>query len=529
MSDSSPAVQLSRMLDRAADLGARSIAISDGSRALRFGEVAERVASLSSWLASRGVEFGTRVAILDANSISYFETYFACARIGAILCPLNVRASAGEMAAVLLDSGSRVLLAGCEFRGQVAALVETGFDPDTLLWLGERPEGGKGASYEQALGSGAPPCPTAATGADTVAQLYYTSGTTGRPKGVMLTHGNVWTHALAAIGELGLTGADTWAHVAPMFHLADAWAVFAITWVGGKHVIVPRFDEEAVFGAIERERVTITNLIPTMLRRLVRHAEAERRDVSSLRRVLSGGAPIAPETVREIVRVFRCEYVQTYGMTETSPYLTLSLLHEHLKGLPEADQLAVRAKTGRPFLAVELEVVGDDGRPVPRDGATVGEIRARGPTVTPGYWNRPEETAAAFEKGWLKTGDLAHVDAEGYLQIVDRRKDVIVTGGEKVYSTEVEHVLCEHPCVLEAAVFGVPDAEWGESVRAAVALRAGEQASERDLIAFCRSRLGAYKVPRSIEFHAELPKTGSAKIAKRALRDPHWSGSGRRI
>jgi fatty-acyl-CoA synthase len=533
MSDPSPgAVQLALMLERAAQIVPRRIGISDGERSFRYADLALRTARLASWLerigARAGAGTGTRVAILDANSIGFVETYFACARTGAVLCPLNTRSSARELAAVLADSGARVLLAGPAFERQVAAVIEAGADVETLLWLGERPAGARGAGYDEAL-SFAPSPTIAAVGPATVAQLYYTSGTTGRPKGVMLTHGNVATHALAAIGELGLSGADVWAHVAPMFHLADAWAVFAITWVGGEHVVVPRFDESAVLDAFEARRVTITNLIPTMLHRLVRHPGAERRDLTSLRRILSGGAPIAPETVREIVRVFRCEYVQTYGMTETSPYLTLSLLHEHLTRLPEAEQLAYRAKTGRPFLAVELEVIGDDGLPVPHDAKTVGEIRARGPTVTPGYWNRPEETAAAFENGWLKTGDLAHVDAEGYLQIVDRRKDVIITGGEKVYSTEIEHVLYEHPAVLEAAVFGIPDPEWGESIRAAVALRAGSQTSERDLLDFCRSRLAPYKVPRSVEFHPELPKTGSAKISKRALRDPHWSSTGRRI
>jgi acyl-CoA synthetase (AMP-forming)/AMP-acid ligase II len=308
-----------------------------------------------------------------------------------------------------------------------------------------------------------------------------------------------------------------------MFHLADAWATFAITWVGGKHVMLPRFDEEAVFAAIERERVTLSNLIPTMLNRLVRFEGAERRDVSSLRRILSGGAPIAPEVVREVMRVFRCEYVQTYGMTETSPYLTLSLLKSHLAQLAPEEQFKYRAKTGRAFLAVELRVVDEHGADVARNGESVGEIRARGPTVTPGYWRRPDETARAFADGWLCTGDLATIDAEGYLDIVDRAKDMIISGGEKVFSTEVEHVLYEHPAVLEAAVFGVPDADLGESVRAAIALRPGAKASADELIAFCRARLTHFKCPRGVEFHAELPKTGTAKIQKRALRDPHWA------
>jgi acyl-CoA synthetase (AMP-forming)/AMP-acid ligase II len=222
--------------------------------------------------------------------------------------------------------------------------------------------------------------------------------------------------------------------------------------------------------------------------------------------------------VRAVLDVLGCEYAQTYGMTETSPYLTLGILPEHLRGLDEAELLRLRARTGRPFGEVELEVVDEHGRRVPPDDRTVGEIRVRGATVTPGYWNRPDETAAAIRGGWLYTGDLAVIDAHDLVNIVDRRKDVILTGGENVYSTEVENALHEHPAVLEAAVFGTPDETWGERVNAAVVLREGREASARELIDFCRARIAAYKAPRAIEFVAELPRTGSGKISKLALR-----------
>jgi len=514
-------VHLASLLDRACETHPDTAALIDGDLRLSYRELARRARALAGWLRDRGVSAGDRVAILDLNSAAFVDAYFACARIGAVLTPLNIRLSAQELAFILEDSGARVLLAGPTLAPSVDAVFALGYRPQALLWLGAPPApdaaSATGEAYVDALR--ATECAErVALAPDALAHLYYTSGTTGRPKGVMLSHANVWTHALAAIAELGLTDADTWGHIAPMFHLADAWATFAITWVGGAHVIVPKFDEESVFSAIERERLTITNLIPTMLTRLVRHPGADSRDVSSLRRILSGGAPIAPEVVREIMRVFRCEYVQTYGMTETSPYLTLSLLKSHLRSLPDAQQFAYRAKTGRAFAAVELEVVGEDGMHVARDGVAVGEIRARGPTVTAGYWKRPDETRAAFVDGWLRTGDLATIDSEGYLQIVDRAKDMIITGGEKVYSTEVEHVLYEHPAVLEAAVFGTPDELWGETVRAAVALRAGAQATEAELIAFCRERLTHYKCPRGVEFVAELPKTGTGKIQKSALR-----------
>jgi acyl-CoA synthetase (AMP-forming)/AMP-acid ligase II len=328
----------------------------------------------------------------------------------------------------------------------------------------------------------------------------------------------VCVHAQWAVEELALTGGDRWGHFAPMFHLADAWATFALTQVGGVHVMVPRFEPDSALEAFERERITLTNLVPTMLKRLVESPRARTADFRHLRLVLSGGAPISPALVRQVLATFRCEYVQTYGMTETSPYLTVGILTEAQKRLAPEEVLRLRARTGRPFGGIELEIVDERGARVPADDRTVGEIRVRGATVTRGYWNRPDETARALREGWLYTGDLAVLDAHGLVNIVDRKKDMILTGGENVYSTEVENALYEHPSVLEAAVFGRPDPAWGESVNAAVVLRAGERVEAEELRAFCRARLAGFKVPRTIEFLAELPKTGTGKISKHRLR-----------
>ncbi|MCK5943470.1 MAG: AMP-binding protein, partial [Planctomycetes bacterium] len=365
---------------------------------------------------------------------------------------------------------------------------------------------------------GEPDAPTFLLEADEPAQLYYTSGTTGAPKGVVLTHRNVCTHAESAIAELRLSARDTWAHVAPMFHLADAWATFAITAVGGTHVFLPQFTARAALDLLVDERVTITNLVPTMLNLMVKEPGAGDRDYA-LRTMLSGGAPIAPDVVRRILDTFGCDYVQTYGMTETSPYLTLSLLPDELLALPFEQQLRWKCKTGRAFRGVELKVVDDDGEPVAADGEAVGEIRVRGATVTPGYWQDEDATAAAFDDdGFLRTGDLATIDEHGFVDIVDRKKDVIKTGGETVYSVEVENALYEHEAVLECAVFGRPDDTWGERVVAAVVLRPGATATQSDLITFCRTRIAAYKTPKQITFLDALPRTGSGKIQKRSLR-----------
>lgn len=508
------------ILERARALYPRAPAVTDRGLELTYSEVGQRVDALAGFFCDQGVAPGDRIAALLPNSHHYLEAYFAAAGLGAVLVPLNHRLSPAETSFILRDSGATWLMADPAFGPLTGAVLAEPTELRGVVWTGQPLEMDGGPPtycYPAVDESALPRFLPRAVGATSLAHLYYTSGTSGQPKGVMLTHRNVTVHSLAAVAELGLSEQDVWAHVAPMFHLADAWATFAVTWVGGRHVMFPRFEPGEVLAGFERHRITLTNLIPTMLNLMVKHPDRERYDYSSLRLVLSGGAPIAPSVVQAIVETFRCEYVQTYGMTETSPYLTLSLLKDHLRRLPVAEQMAYRAKTGRPFLAVELKVVNDEGRPVASDEREVGEIMVRGDTVTPGYWRRPEETAAAFVDGWLRTGDLAVVDGEGYLTIVDRRKDMIITGGEKVYSTEVEHVLYRHSAVLEAAVYGAPDPIWGEAVVAAVVLRPETSATAEELLAFCRDQLTAFKCPKRIEFRTELPKTGSGKIMKRAL------------
>ena len=512
-------MNLWQILARARHLYPVSTAVVDGGRHISYRETGARVDALAGWLRARGVAPGDRVACLLPNSLPCFEAYFAAAGLGAILVPLNTRLHPDELAFILRDSGSRALLADPTLRELTAQVLERDTPVGCLLSSGApfpTPTPGPACAYPDPDGAPFVPSPSPADG---VAHLYYTSGTTGHPKGVMLTHRNVATHALAAVAELGLTDRDTWAHIAPMFHLADAWATFAITLVGGRHVMLPRFEPEAALALLARERVTLTNLVPTMLNLMVKHEARGQHDYGSLRLILSGGAPIAPAVVRAIVETFGAEYVQTYGMTETSPYLTLSLLKAHLRERSPEEQFRYRAKTGRPFIAVELRVVREDGSPVATDETETGEIQVRGETVTPGYWARPEATRAAFTAdGWLRTGDLAVVDDEGYVTIVDRMKDMIITGGEKVYSTEVEHVLYQHPGVLEAAVYGAPDEVWGEVVVAAVVARPGADLSGPGLVEFCRERLTGYKVPRQVRFLPELPKTGSGKVLKRELR-----------
>jgi acyl-CoA synthetase (AMP-forming)/AMP-acid ligase II len=512
-------------LKKAVEFYPDKTAVVDGDRAFTYRQTGERVASLARFFQALGIETEDRISILEVNSHAYLETYYAAAGIGAILNPLNYRLAPKEIAYILRDAGSRWLLANRQFASQIQSLCEEETPLEGIIWIGgQEPIPAQLAchEYENAVETHNGHFDPVPTREDDVAHLYYTSGTTGRPKGVMLTHKNVCLHALGTIAELKLVDSDIWGHIAPMFHLADAWATFAFTWVGARHIMVGQFEPESVMSTIEAQRITLSNLIPTMLNLMIKHPRVGEFDFSSLRVILSGGAPIAPQVVRSIMESFGCDYIQTYGMTETSPYLTFSILKQHLQDLSPEDRLKFKSKTGRPFMGVELKVVDGNTNPVSADEQQVGEIWVRGDTVTTGYWNLPDETEQAFTDGWLRTGDLAVVDTEGYVNIVDRKKDMIVTGGENVYSTEVENVLYMHPKVLEAAAFGVPDDKWGEAVTAAVVLKQDETASEAEIIEFCKEYQASYKAPKSIIFLDELPKTGSGKITKKALRDPYW-------
>jgi acyl-CoA synthetase (AMP-forming)/AMP-acid ligase II len=511
-------------LRKAHDLFCDKTAVVDGDRSFTYARISERVMGLARFFQAQQIKPGDRISVLEVNSHELLETYYAAAGAGIILNPLNYRLAPKEIAYILKDAGSRWLIANAQFASQVNGTIQEGTPLEGIIWIDEPTSIDAQLpfyNYEDAIDDHKGHFESAAIREDDIAHLYYTSGTTGRPKGVMLTHKNVCLHSLGTIAELKLTDSDTWGHIAPMFHLADAWATFAVTWVGGCHVMVGQFEPEAVMQTIENERITLSNLSPTMLNLMIKHPRVGEFDFSSLRVILSGGAPIAPEVVKSITETFGCDYIQTYGMTETSPYLTFSILKRHLLELPPADQLKYKSKTGRPFLGIDLKVVAEDGSPVAADEQQVGEIWVRGDTVTPGYWNLPRETEQAFSDGWLRTGDLAVVDSEGYVNIVDRKKDMIVTGGENVYSTEVENVLYMYPKVLEAAVFGIPDEKWGEAVTAAVVLKEDETATEAEIIDFCKQYQAAYKAPKSIVFLDELPKTGSGKITKKALRDPY--------
>ncbi|HQO77051.1 MAG TPA: long-chain-fatty-acid--CoA ligase [Thermodesulfobacteriota bacterium] len=510
---------ISDFIEKARKLYPKNEAIICNNVRLTYEQFYERTRKLAICLQSAGIRRGDVVSILHFNCHCYMEVYFAAAGCGAILNSINVRLSPREIDYILKDSDSRLLISNQRY---AELLRKVPVPPDTVIWTGAGLSSSfPGPSYEDMIAK-APENDSVhhvEVNEDDIAHLYYTSGTTGKAKGVPLSHRNVTFHSLCALSEFAISESDNWLHAAPLFHLADAWATFAFTLAGARHTMLNDFDEQRVFELIETERVTITNMIPTMLNMLIHAGDVDNHDFSSLRVILSGGASIAPTLVRSIMEKFGCEYIQTYGMTETSPYLTISKLKDHLRSLPVEEQLRYKAKTGREYSSVSLRVVREDNSDVRADGKEIGEITVKGDSVTQGYWKLPEETAKAIRNGWLYTGDMATIDSEGYVNIVDRKKDMIITGGENVYSTEVEHVIYEHPAVLEVAVIGVPDETWGETVKAFVVLKKGMQATGEDITAFVRERIAHFKAPRQVAFLDSLPRTGSGKITKQVLRD----------
>lgn len=506
-----------KILETAKTSHAKKTAVIDGDRVFQYDQIYQRSLNFAAWLNQRGIVAGDRVAICASNCIAYYESYFAVAACNAILVSINYRLNAHKITSILQDSGSKLLIADPEFK----ALINEILNELPLPVVYTQDTDSADALYEKIVSNNTDFVPAPEESTQT-AQLYYTSGTTGQPKGVMLSHANVFIHAKTAVEEFELTDNDVWLHAAPMFHLADAWAVFAMTMVGAIHVMLPKFSSETALTILQSRKITITNLVPTMLNMMLKDEGVATHDYSSLRVILSGGASISPKLVDDIQKIFHCTYYQTYGLTETSPFLTISKLPEDLLNLPQEEKLHLIAKTGRPYACVQLRVADKNNQAIKADDKAVGEIQAKAKRQL------DEASKEAFtEDGWFKTGDLATLDQYGFLNIVDRLKDIIISGGENVYTTEVEARLFEHPDILETSIFGLPDEKWGEIVCAAIVLKesaGGKQASAEDFMAFCQETLAKYKVPRKIFFTDSIPKTGSGKILKRELRDKFNDG-----
>ena len=519
-------MDIRQILERAVQFFPDRLACVEGAQRLTYRAFQSRINRLANVLQGRGIYQGDRVAVLSANSLPYLEMYYATAAMGAPIVPLNFRLAAAELAYILQDAGATAILVGKGFDTLYAETKQRlATSPLAISTAAETPEGM--LCYERCLADASPEFRPVDIDEHDLAGLFYTSGTTGNPKGVMLSHRNIVSNAYHLLSSIHEQEGEVYLHCCPMFHLADGSTSHRITWLGGTHVIVPGFEPVAVLEALQRERVTSTLLVPTMINFLVNHPRVKAYDLSCLRRILYGASPMPVELLRRATQVLGCELIQAYGLTETSPMLTI--LHPQYVALDgDAAKVKRLASCGRAVPGVRVRVVNDHGEDV--QPGEVGEIIARGPNIMQGYWNKPEETAAAFRDGWLCTGDLATVDDEQFIFIVDRKKDMIISGGENVFSTEVENALYKHAAVLEAAVIGVPDERWGEAVMALVVLKPGTTATAAELIDHCRELIAHYKCPRRVEIQTELfPKSGSGKILKTVLREPYWQGESRRV
>ncbi len=485
------------------------IATVCGATRLRYADLWSRCRRLGGALDRIGISRGERVAIWADNSHQYIEIYAGVPAAGRVVVPLNTRHAEPELVYALDDSGARILFTDRD-PGKLADCVER------VVRLPDEYESLLADAPECALGEGVVE--------DDLAGLFYTGGTTGASKGVMLSHRNLIANAFHWLAEMPHGEDDAMLVMAPLFHAAGSNGVIANLWTGGKQVMLPSFGAEGALDLIEAEGCTATLGVPTMLSAIAEEQLANPRKTDTMRVVAHGGSPIATELLRRVHQAMpSAELVEVYGATELSPLATVARHEERLLDDPRA------RSCGRPLAGVRVEVLARDG--TVRPSGEVGEVVVRGPSVMQGYWNKPEQTAEVLREGAYWTGDLGYMDADGNLFLVDRSKDMIVSGGENVYSTEVEEVLYRHPAVLEAAVFGVPDEQWGEAVHAAVHLRPDRQdVSGEDLIAFCREYLGGYKLPKGIDLHAEmLPKSGPGKFLKRTLREPYWIGMDRAV
>jgi acyl-CoA synthetase (AMP-forming)/AMP-acid ligase II len=492
-----------------------------GERVRTWADSADRAARLASAFRGLGVRSGDRVALLAHNCDAYHDFLFAVPWADAVAVPVNTRWSVHEIAFSLQDSGAVLLVIGDDFLGMVDELRELAPAVQAYVHVGERerPDGVHG--FEDVIAA-QDPIEDARRGGDALAAIYYTGGTTGTPKGVMLSHANLMAAALGALstGQF-LEPHGRLLHSAPMFHLADGSGWVARNLVGGTHVILPAFSADAVAVAIERYQITDMFLAPTMIQMLVDSSAAQEHDLSSLRHLLYGASPISQALLERTMRLLpRATLLQAYGMTELSPTTTVLTAEDH-------QNPALLRSAGRAVPIAEVKIVDEDDNEVPR--GTIGEVAARGPHVMLGYWNRPEETAAALRGGWMHTGDGGYLDEDGYLFIVDRIKDMIVTGGENVYSAEVENALAQHPSVATCAVIGVPDADWGERVHAVVVLQDGVTATAEELREHCGALIARYKAPRTVDFVDSLPLTAAAKVSKVDLRERYWNGESRAV
>jgi fatty-acyl-CoA synthase len=517
-------------LRRAAQVYPGKEAIIDGDARYTYREFQNRVYQLANSFLKMGITKGDRVAILSPNSHFFLESFYATSAIGAILVPLNYRLQDSDLEYILDHAGAICLLAD-------RALAETAGELRAALgkvrhWVSADDDGGHAdppdgwVDWNETIRDSSierPPDP--GSNENDLVSINYTSGTTARPKGVMLTHRNCYLNAYNMIAHLGIQHGDKELWTLPMFHCNGWGGVYALTGMAGTHVVLRAVEAERAFELIEKEGVTFACMAPTVLRLLLDSPDRKRHEIrSKVRFTVAGAAPPAA-FIERLEEELGFEFIQIYGLTETAPLLTVSRPDHATK----RDDWSRRSRAGVAGLGVEIRLVDPQGQDVPKDNAHIGEVCARSNVVFKGYWEQPDQTDEAIRDGWFHTGDLAVWDENESIHIVDRKKDVIISGGENISSPEIEDALYQHPAVLECAVIGIPSEKWGETPLALIIVRPGESPSADEIISFCREHLAHFKCPTEIDFVDELPRTATGKLQKFRLRERHWKDGDRRI
>ncbi|MEM7468118.1 MAG: long-chain fatty acid--CoA ligase [Pseudomonadota bacterium] len=502
-----------------------TIATIFGDRKRTWREHGERVQRLAGGLRSIGLQENDRVGVIGLNSDLQLELFYATPWAGGVIVPINHRWAAPEIAYALNDSETKILFIDETFGELASALPDLVNHDLTIVTIdGPRPSG---VSQDlEGLIAANEPIEEVERAPEDLSGIFYTGGTTGRSKGVMLTHANHVANSLQLAATGGITTDSIYLHAAPMFHIADGLYIYAITQLGGQHVIIPRFEPEACATALEKYRINVSILVPTMIQMLLDYPGLGDCDLSEFATLYYGASPMPEATLLRLFEALpECGPIQLYGQTESAPLLTFMSSDYHTTDGPFAGKLR---SAGCALPCVELKIVDDNDQEKPR--GEVGEIICRAPNVMKGYWKMPEQSAETLRNGWLHTGDAAFMDDDGYIYISDRLKDMIISGGENVYSTEVENAVYQHPDVAQCAVIGIPDDKWGERVHAIVVKKPDATCSAEDIMKHCRELIADFKCPRSVDFHGEpLPLSGAGKILKTELRKPYWGDSNRQV
>ncbi|WP_158968744.1 long-chain-fatty-acid--CoA ligase [Chachezhania sediminis] len=518
-------MQISAILRRAAQINPNGLATRFEGRDRTWAEFRSRVERLAGALQDLGMGPGDRVAMLSLNSDIYLEYFFGVTWGGGAVMPLNIRWAPPECAYALNDGECSVLMVDAAFAPTVEKIRAEVPGMKHVIYVGDGETPAGMLNYEAMLAA-ATPAPDAGRGGDDMAGLFYTGGTTGFPKGVMLSHTNFFTGGIANSEAIGILDGTVYLHAAPMFHIADFLFFMAITFAAGTHVVIPAFTPDATLEAIERYRPSHILLVPVMLQMILAAPKLADTDTSSLELIAYGASPITEATLIDAFGKFPgVKFLQAFGQTELSPVATILGTEYHVTEGPKAGKLR---SAGRATRIDEIEIRGEDDTELPR--GEVGHIVVKGPNAMLGYWKKPDITAATIKDGWVYTGDAGYMDDEGFVFLMDRVKDMIISGGENVYSTEVENALGRHPAVATSAVIGIPSEKWGEEVHAIVILKQGAQTSTEELIAHCHTLIAGYKCPRSITYRTEpFPLSGANKVLKTELRKPFWEGRDRQI